>query len=161
LAGCELQWTLTIVNLAHGNCLRGGHNLRLAIAKRNDGGSCHNAGPNNTLASDAVCAITAGHGEDLNGRALLGPPAIVEVVEVAGLALVEDGRSAEGQGTIAALREASGVDGACLRGPVKLELVVGGDVASSALRILNDAVVEGGHQNAGSGASRCPLLHVE
>ena len=112
------------------------------------------------LTANGLCALTARHSEDLNRRALLSPPAVVQVVEVARLALVEDGRAAQRQGAVAALGEASCVYGAGLRGPVKLELVVGSDVAGSALRILEDTVGKSGHENSGSGASWCPLLRV-
>jgi hypothetical protein len=151
---------LTIIDLAHRNGLHGGYNLWLAIAQRNDSSGRDNVGANNMLTSNGVGAFATGHGENLNGRALLGPPAVVQVVEVAGLALVENRRAPEGNGAVAALGEASGVYGASLRGAVKLELVVGSDVASSALRILDDAVGEGRHENSGSRARWRPLLHV-
>lgn len=131
---------LTIADLAHGNRLHGRDNLRLAIAQRDNGRGCDNGCADDMLASNLVGALTAGQGEDLNRGALLGPPTIVQVVKVAGLALVENRRATEGQGAIAALGEASSVDGAGLRRNVKLELVVGSNVAGPVLGILDDAV---------------------
>lgn len=112
------------------------------------------------VGAEILGALATRNHHDLNRRALLSPPAVIQVVKVAGFALVKHSRAAQGQGAIAALAEASCVDGASLRGAVKLELIVGSDIAGSVLCILDDTVRERCHENAGPGASRCPPLRV-
>jgi hypothetical protein len=51
--------------------------------------------------------------------ALLGPPAVIEVVEVAAEALEEDGGGTEGQRAVLAERPAAGVEGAGLVGALE------------------------------------------
>lgn len=75
---------------------------------------------------------------------------VVEVVEGTAEALVEDGGAAESDGSVAASRPSSGVDGTSLGRSVKLELLVGGDVSSSAFGIGHDTVVEGDDERSGS-----------
>ena len=80
---------------------------------------------------------------DGDGRTLSGPFAVVEIVEVAAEALPEDVGAAQSQAAVAADGEASSVDGAGLGWLIELELVVGGNVASTADSIGQDAVAEG------------------
>jgi hypothetical protein len=54
----------------------------------------------------------------------------------------EDVISAEGEGTIIARREATGIDSAGLGGTIELELAVIGDVAGAALIVGKNAVLE-------------------
>ena len=77
---------------------------------------------------------------DVDGRAGVGPVAVVQVVEVAAVAAVEDSGAAKSEGVIAADGEAAGVDGTGLRRAVELELEVRGDVAGSALLVGQDTV---------------------
>src|SRR5450755_3217810 len=79
---------------------------------------------------------------DGDGRALSSPVAVVQVVEAAAEALPEHVGAAQRQAPVGAEGEAGGVDGASLGWLVELELVVGGDVASPADRVGQDAVVE-------------------
>lgn len=67
---------------------------------------------------------------------------VVEVVESSTEALVEDGRATEREGVVSTYREASGVDGAGLRGSIKLELAVIGNISSPVLRIDQDSVLK-------------------
>ena len=68
---------------------------------------------------------------------------VVQVVEGAAEALVEDGGAAEGEGGVAADGPAAGVNGTGLRGGVELELSVRGDVAGAADGVREDAILEG------------------
>lgn len=77
-----------------------------------------------------------------NWRALCRPRAIVEVVEGAAKALVEDTGSTKRERTITANREASGNDGAGLRRSIELKLVVGGNVTSAAVLVFDDTILE-------------------
>jgi hypothetical protein len=52
----------------------------------------------------------------VDGATLLGPPAVVEVVEVTAEALEEDGGGTEGQRAVLAEGPAAGVEGAGLVG---------------------------------------------
>ena len=74
----------------------------------------------------------------MNWRALAGIVVVVEVVEIAAQALIPSGVGAECERTILADGETSGVDGTSLGWVIELELVVGGNVASAALRIHED-----------------------
>ena len=80
---------------------------------------------------------------DVDLVALVASGVVVEVVEVAAQALVEDSGAAEGEGAVAASRPASSVDGASLSRAVELELVVGGDVTSAVLGVGEDTILEG------------------
>ena len=62
---------------------------------------------------------------------MFSPGSVVEVVEGAGEALVEDCGTADCEGAVGAEGEAAGVDGAGLGRGVELELVVGGYVTCS------------------------------
>lgn len=77
-----------------------------------------------------------------NWRALCGPRAIVEVVEGAAEALIEDTGSTKRKRTITANREASGNDGAGLRRSIELKLVVGGNVTSAAEVVFENTILE-------------------
>lgn len=79
-------------------------------------------------------------GVDGDRRALSGPVTVVEVVEVSAQALVEDVGATERKRAIATDRESGGEEGTSLRGSVKLELVVCGDVPGASLCVMKNAV---------------------
>lgn len=81
-------------------------------------------------------------GLEVDGVALSGGVLVVEVVEGAAQALVEDSRVAEGEGAVLTDGPAGSVDGTSLGRTVELELVVGGDVASAALGVGEDTILE-------------------
>ncbi len=103
-------------------------NLRLDTSgSGSGGGGCR---------SSSGCGSSSTNHDNVDWRALRGVVVIVEVVEVAAEALVPGGVIAEGELTILADGEASGVDSTSLGWVIKLELVVGGDVASPTLGIF-------------------------
>lgn len=135
-------------DLAQGDASCCGLDLRLAI-----GQSTHDRGSHNLRANDlAIAALgsssSARHDQNLHGRALCGPVAVVQVVKVAALALIEDSRAAEGQRAVATGREAGGVNGAGLSGLVILELEVASNIARTTLRIEECAIGESGDEDA-------------
>ncbi|SPQ23377.1 eb379b5a-9a6f-4ddf-af77-9a66a2d13625, partial [Thermothielavioides terrestris] len=105
---------------------RGDNHLRLTVAQRgNDRGGDHlrsDDGLARVVAASLLGFAATRHHDDLDGIALGGPPAVIEVVEVAREATVEDGGAAEGERTVGAVREASRVQGTGLGRVVKLEL---------------------------------------
>lgn len=147
---------LTIANLANGDRNGGGDDLGLAVRDRLDNGCGDDLGGHNLavvrLGHVGVAAV-ARHGNDLDSLALGSPVTIVQVVEVARLALVPNRRPAEGERLVPADGEASGVDGASLGRVVELELVVGRNVSCPALSIGEDAVGQGQEQGAVGAAS--------
>lgn len=76
-------------------------------------------------------------------RALKSPRPIIEVVKGPAKTLVKHVGGTESEGTIVADREPSGDDGACLRRSIKLKLVVGCNVPSTALLVFEDTIFEG------------------
>lgn len=80
------------------------------------------------------------HHNDIARYTLVSNRYIVDIVEIAAGAFVEDGRAAEGEGVICANRPAARVDGAGLRWPVKLELVVRDNGTGAAEGVVQDAV---------------------
>lgn len=90
---------------------------------------------------------------DVNGRALSSPGSVVEVIEAAAQALVEDAGSTEGQSAVATSRETGGVNRTSLGWRIELELVVGRNVSRASLGILQDTVVERDRQLSRCGAS--------
>ena len=76
-------------------------------------------------------------------RALGAGGLVVQVVEGAAEALVEDGGAAERQAAVGADGPAARVDGAGLGRGVELELSVRGDVAGAVDGVGEDAVREG------------------
>lgn len=113
----------------------GGRGLELTIANLGGGtASTGNSRGGRTTSSEDV---------DVDGRALVASGLVVQVVEVAAQALVEDGRVADGKGAVAADGEARGVDSTSLSGLVELELVVGSNVTGTALIVSQDTVGEG------------------
>lgn len=82
--------------------------------------------------------------ERINGnrRALCGPRAIVEIVEGATEALIENIGSTKCKRAIVTNREASSNDCAGLRGSIKLQLIIRGDVANAALLVFEDTILE-------------------
>ena len=160
--GDESRWDrwgqmLTVADLADGDRDLGADHLGLAIAEGHDDGSSDDGGADDLavgdLARERRVRTAARHGDDLDGRALRSPVAVVEVVEVTRGALVEDGRAAESKRVVAAHGEARRVDGAGLRGSVKLELVVGGDVSGSGFGIGEHAASQTNDQSAVCGTS--------
>lgn len=144
-------------DLAQWDTGRSGLDLRLAIGQRAD-----NCGGDNLRTDDlAIAALRRGspawHDQNLDGRALGSPVAVVQVVEVAALALVEDGGAAQRQGAVATSREAGCVDGTSLRGLVVLELVVASNVASATLGVEKGAIGQGGDEDAVARAGRTHL----
>lgn len=148
-------------DLAQRNARSGRLDLRLAIAQRADVGLSHDLSADDlavaALARAAVVGASTRQNDNLDGGALGGPAAVVQVEEVAALALVEDGGAAQRQRAVAARREARRVDGARLRGLVVLELEVGRDVARAALGVQELAVFEGRHEDAVAGAGTTRL----
>lgn len=128
----------TIVNLADGDACRG----------RDD----------TTITTTATAAAATGPNDEVDRRALLGPPAVVQVIEGAGGALPKDGRVAEGERTVGAGGEAGRVKSSGLRRLVKLELVAGRDVAGSPLGVDQDTVRQAQDQYAFTGASAAALF---
>ncbi len=136
---------LSIANLAHGDGDSGGLDLGLAVGESGDDGGHSHAGGDGGLhgAATVVLLAAAGHGDNLDGLALLGPRAVVQVVEVTRAALVEDGGGTDGQGAVLASGETSSVDGTSLGGrAVELELVVGDNGANAALAVGQDTILE-------------------
>jgi hypothetical protein len=65
------------------------------------------------------------HSSDEDGTALRTSTLAVQVVEIAGEALVEDGAATESKGTITAEGEAGGLLGTSLNGCIELEPLYG------------------------------------
>lgn len=135
-------------DLAQRNARGGGLDLRLAIRQGADNGGGDDLGADDLAVARLRGGAAARHDQDLDGGALGGPVTVVQVEEVAALALVEDGRAAQGQRAVGAGREARRVDGAGLGGLVVLELVVTGNVACAALRVQQRAVRQRRHEDA-------------
>ena len=91
-------------------------------------------------------AATATNNLNVDCVALSGGGLVVEVVEGAAQALVEDGVGANGERAVAADGPSSGVDGTSLRWAIELELPVGGNVTGAALGVLEGTVLEGHHE---------------
>lgn len=75
-------------------------------------------------------------------RALCRPRPIIEVVEGATEASIEDVGSTKRKRTIIANREACGDDSSGLRRSIKLKLIIGGDVTNPALLVFENTVLE-------------------
>ena len=154
---------LAITNLAHGDGDGGGNNLGLAVREDGDNGGSDHAGSDGVLAVAAGSAAlggllsgTARHGDNLDGVALRSPVTVVEVVEAARQALVEDGGRTQGERAIVASGETGSVDGTSLRRSVELELVVGDNGTSAVLLVLEDTIVK--VEDEGVGATAVTLL---
>jgi len=80
--------------------------------------------------------------EDLDRLALWCIILVIDVVEGARLALVEEHAVAEYQGAIGAMAEAGGEDRTSLWGVVELELGIGSDVSRAVLFIGQDTVLQ-------------------
>lgn len=85
---------------------------------------------------------------DGDWRALRRPRSIIKIIEVTAEALIENIRATEGQRTVTASGEASGVDCSILGRGIKLELEVGSNVACTSLSVLEDAISEGDGESA-------------
>jgi hypothetical protein len=147
---------LSIRDLRDDGAARSGWGLRLSVRDLSDGRGCGSLrlsirylgdspnGSSRRLAIRAltnwVAARTTWEEIDEDGLAVRGPLAVIQVVEVAAQALVEDVGSAEGKRAIVAGGEAVSVDSSGLGRGVELELVVGGDISSSSLGILQFAI---------------------
>lgn len=83
------------------------------------------------------------NGLDVDRAALATLGLVVQVVEVSAQALVEDSLVAEDERAVVANSPARGVDRIGLEDVVELELVVGDDLTSAAVLVLEDTVVEG------------------
>lgn len=153
----------TVVDLADVHYCCGADNLRLAVAQRDDNRSGERRGADNDGVivglEIVVCFSVARHDQDVDGGALLCQPAVVQVVEITGAALVEDGRAAERQRPVVTAGEAGRVEGASLGRVVELELVARGDVSGAVLGISDDAVRELRYEDAVTRAS-VSLLHL-
>lgn len=144
-------------DLAQGDTGGGGPNLGLAVAQGADDGGSDDLSADDLAVTGLAGVTAAGHHDDLDGRALRRPGAVVQVVKVARVALVPDGRAAQRQRAIAAGREARGEDGTGLGRRVELELEVAGDVTRPLLRVGQGARGQGGDQDAIAGAGAALL----
>lgn len=119
-----------------------GGSLDLAVVDLTDS----SAGLGGRLRLDASCRAAGGRvaialDPDVDWLTLRGPVAVIQVVELARAALVEDLGGTKGQVAVVASREARGSEGASLRRTVELELVVIGDITSSLLLVGKDTVL--------------------
>jgi len=73
----------------------------------------------------------------------------VDVVEGSTQALPPDVLCTNGKSVVGAEGEASSIDGSGLRGSIELELLIGGNVASSASLILQDTALKSEGEGAG------------
>ena len=80
---------------------------------------------------------------DGDGVTLVALALVVDVAECTRKAVVVDVAAAKSERVVAAVRPASGVDGASLRWAIELELPVGSNVASASFGVEQLAVVEG------------------
>ena len=147
---------LTVGDLSDNGSSGGG--LRLAVGDlRND---CAGRGSLGLTIGDLGDTGTLVDGLDVDLDALCTGRLAVEVVEVARQALVEDSRSTEREGAVAAEREARSFTSASLDGSIELEpgielasmpmgctcllclLVVAGNVALATSLILQDTILE-------------------
>lgn len=148
-------------DLAHGDAGSRRPNLRLAVAEgRDDSGGDYLSANDLSVAGLACRALATRHDDDLNGRALRSPRAVIQVVKVTTGALIEDSRTAQGKGAVRTGREARGVNCTSLRGAVELELVIGCDVSSSSLSVLENTVLQLRDQNAVGGAVTALLFEM-
>lgn len=135
-------------DLANRNSDGGRSDLRLAIAERRDN-SCGLDLRSDDLSITGLTGVaTTLHYQDLDRRALWSPGAVVKVEKISTRALIEDSRAAECEGAVSTSGKAGREDCTSLGRLVELELVVCGNVSSSALSILDDSVLEGRNQNA-------------
>lgn len=99
------------------------------------------------------------NGGDVDGDTLRTSALAVQVIEGTREALVPDSwrgtaRSREGKRAVAADREASRLTSTSLKGRIKLELVVAGNVALAAGLVPEDTILEGQSQSTSKLASR-------
>ena len=80
---------------------------------------------------------------DGDGIAPCSPLAVIQVVEVATQALVEDVGATKSKRSVRTEREAGGKNSFRLRRPIELELEVGCNIASASLGILEDVIFKG------------------
>lgn len=135
---------LAVGDLAHGSTRGGGLDLTIGdLGDRSLNGSLLGLAVGKLRSSAGGGGRAGADDVDVDIVALLaGGLVVVEVVEVAAQALVEDGRATEGKRAVAASGPASGVDCAGLGRAVELELVVGSDVTGAVLGVGEDTVGE-------------------
>ena len=95
------------------------------------------------LAGSATLHGTTTDGLDVDRAALATLGLVVQVVEVSAQALVENSLVTKDERAVVADSPARGVDRIGLEDVVELELVVGDDLTSAAVLVLEDTVVEG------------------
>lgn len=78
----------------------------------------------------------------IDGGALLGPMTVIKVIERTTPALVEDSRASKSESVVGAYRESTGIDSACLRRRIELELEVACDITVTTSLILQHTVVQ-------------------
>ncbi len=154
---------LTVSYLAQGHFYRRGDDLGLTIAQCGDDSCLDNASSDELTVSD-VCngslLPSAGNSNDGNGLALLGPVAVVQIVEVTREALVESRRVTQCQDVVLAEGEAAGDEGTGLGRTIELELVVGCDIPSSVFCVVDRSVRQTNNEDTVL-ATRSPfLLHL-
>ncbi len=120
---------LTVSDLAHGHRHHGRDDLGLAVRDGLDDGSGdelrgHGLAVTELAGVSGRVGPAAGQRSYLHRLTLVGPLAVVQVPELARLALPEGGGRAQGQRVVLAHRVPGRVDGAGLGGPVELELEV-------------------------------------
>ena len=138
---------LTVSDLADRGDNSGASDLTVWDLRLNTGGG----GGNRCWAGGAWGRGAAANHYNMNWGALPGIVVVVEIVKVATEALVPSGIGPKCELAILADGETSGVNGTSLGWVIELELVVGSDIASAALRILQDTTGES--QLEGSGLS--------
>lgn len=121
--------------------------LRLAIAEGGDDRGRHYLRSDDLSVANLTSVSATLHDQDLDGRTLCSPRAVIQVEEIAARTLIEDGRATESEGAVSTCRETGSENSTSLGRLIKLELVVCGDVAGSGLSILEDSVLEGSDQN--------------
>lgn len=110
--------------------------------KRDDHGRCHDIRADDVVIGANLTILITLAQEQMNRGALVGKPPIIDVGEVSRGTSPEERIGSKSQATIRAVSPAGSIQSTRLRRVIKLELVVGGDVAGSALRVGQDAVLQ-------------------
>lgn len=124
---CNPHWTqgwklrqLTVINLTKWNGHCGGDNLWLAVAQWDNYRSRYDFFADDVIVDTELPIVVALAHEDLNRLTLWCPIAVVDIVEVARLALVEVDVVAECQAAIGTMSEAGGEECTGLRRIIEL-----------------------------------------